>query len=78
MQVEVEQEQDGRWIAEIASIPGAMAYGATKPEAVLKANALAQNETQWRKTFAASRRKLVPLARVRGIRTDRDVFKQVS
>ena len=40
MQVEVEQEQDGRWIAEISSIPGAMAYGATKPEAVAKVEAL--------------------------------------
>lgn len=40
MRVEVEQEQDGRWIAEISSIPGAMAYGATKPEAVAKVEAL--------------------------------------
>jgi predicted RNase H-like HicB family nuclease len=40
MQVEVEQEQDGRWIAEISSIPGAMAYGATKAEAVAKVEAL--------------------------------------
>lgn len=40
MRVEVEQEQDGRWIAEIASIPGAMAYGATKAEAVAKVEAL--------------------------------------
>ncbi len=40
MQVEVEQEQDGRWVAEIASIPGAMAYGATKAEAVAKVEAL--------------------------------------
>ena len=36
MRVEVEQEQDGRWIADIVSIPGAMAYGATKSEAVAK------------------------------------------
>lgn len=40
MRVEVEQEQDGRWIAEIASIPGAMAYGATKAEAIAKVEAL--------------------------------------
>ena len=40
MQVEVEQEQDGRWIAEISSMPGAMAYGATKAEAVAKVEAL--------------------------------------
>ena len=40
MRVEVEQEQDGRWIAEISSIPGAMSYGATKAEAVAKVEAL--------------------------------------
>lgn len=40
MRVEVEQEQDGRWIAEIATIPGAMAYGVTKAEAVAKVEAL--------------------------------------
>jgi predicted RNase H-like HicB family nuclease len=31
--VEFEREDDGRWIAEIPSVPGAMAYGATKEEA---------------------------------------------
>jgi predicted RNase H-like HicB family nuclease len=40
MQVEVEQEQDGRWIAEVAGIPGAMAYGASRKEAVAKVEAL--------------------------------------
>ena len=38
---ETEQETDGRWIAEIPQIPGAMAYGATRPEAVARAEALA-------------------------------------
>jgi predicted RNase H-like HicB family nuclease len=38
--VEVEQESDGRWIAEIAQIPGAMAYGASREEAVARAEAL--------------------------------------
>ena len=40
MQVEVEQETDGRWIAEVAAIPGAMAYGASKEEAVAKVEVL--------------------------------------
>lgn len=31
--IEYEQEEDGRWIADIPSIPGTMAYGATKEEA---------------------------------------------
>lgn len=40
MRVEVEQEQDGRWIAEVATIPGAMAYGFSRNEAIAKVEAL--------------------------------------
>ncbi|MBL9201078.1 MAG: hypothetical protein JNL39_11255 [Opitutaceae bacterium] len=40
MRVEVEIESDGRWIAEVTTIPGAMAYGASKAEAVAKVEAL--------------------------------------
>ncbi len=39
--VETELETDGRWIAEIPQVPGALAYGATKEEAVNKAYAIA-------------------------------------
>ncbi len=39
--VEVEQETDGRWIAEIAQIPGAMSYGTSRDEAVARVEALA-------------------------------------
>lgn len=38
--VETEQETDGRWIAEIAQIPGALAYGATRDEAIARVEAL--------------------------------------
>ena len=38
--VETEQESDGRWIAEVPQIPGAMAYGATRKEAVARVQAL--------------------------------------
>ena len=38
--VETEQETDGRWIAEIAQIPGAMAYGTTRAEAITRVEAL--------------------------------------
>ena len=31
--IEFEREDDGRWIAEIAELPGVMTYGATKAEA---------------------------------------------
>ena len=39
--IELEREDDGRWIAEIASLPGVMVYGRTKQEAVAKVKALA-------------------------------------
>ena len=39
--VEWEQETDGRWIAEIPLIPGVMAYGSTKDEALRKVEILA-------------------------------------
>jgi predicted RNase H-like HicB family nuclease len=38
---ETEREVDGRWIAEIADLPGVMAYGETKDEAMAHAAALA-------------------------------------
>jgi predicted RNase H-like HicB family nuclease len=39
--VEYEQEEDGRWLAEVLELPGALAYGRTSEEAVAKAQALA-------------------------------------
>jgi predicted RNase H-like HicB family nuclease len=39
--VEVEQEEDGRWISEIPDLPGVMTYGSSRDEAVAKAKALA-------------------------------------
>jgi predicted RNase H-like HicB family nuclease len=38
--VEVEREDDGRWIAEVTDVPGAMAYGQTSEEAVSRAEDL--------------------------------------
>jgi predicted RNase H-like HicB family nuclease len=38
--VETEQETDGRWIAEIPQIPGALAYGTTRNEAITRVEAL--------------------------------------
>jgi len=40
-QIEFEREDDGRWIAEIVSLPGVMAYGTTKQEAQSKVQAIA-------------------------------------
>ncbi len=39
--IEIEQEEDGRWIAEIAELPGVMAYGSTLEETKVKVQALA-------------------------------------
>ena len=39
--VEVERETDKRWIAEVTDLPGVLVYGATRKEAVAKAQALA-------------------------------------
>ncbi len=36
-----DREEDGRWIAEIPKLPGVMAYGATKREALQKVYATA-------------------------------------
>lgn len=33
LRVEIEREEDGRWIAEIPELPGVATYGATKEEA---------------------------------------------
>ena len=38
--LEVEQEEDGRWIAEVPELPGVLVYGQTREEAVRKAQAL--------------------------------------
>jgi predicted RNase H-like HicB family nuclease len=39
--IETEREDDGRWIAEIPSVPGVIVYGATEDEARRRAYALA-------------------------------------
>ena len=41
MTVEFDREEDGRWIAEIPEIPGCMVYGASREDALGRAEALA-------------------------------------
>ena len=41
LNIEHEQEEDGRWLAEVAGLPGVLAYGNTPDEAMVKAEALA-------------------------------------
>ena len=39
--LECELEDDGRWLAEVPEIPGALAYGATRDEAMVRTEILA-------------------------------------
>lgn len=41
MKVEIEREEDGRWLAEIPELPGVMVYGDTRKQAIARAEALA-------------------------------------
>jgi predicted RNase H-like HicB family nuclease len=39
--VEIEREDDGRWLCEVTDLPGVLAYGQSRDEAVTKTKALA-------------------------------------
>ncbi len=39
--IEVEQETDGRWLAEVLELPGVLAYGQTAQQAMARVLALA-------------------------------------
>ncbi|MFB2936969.1 type II toxin-antitoxin system HicB family antitoxin [Aerosakkonemataceae cyanobacterium BLCC-F154] len=39
--IEIEQEEDGRWLAEVIGMPGVLAYGEIREQAVAKVQALA-------------------------------------
>ena len=41
LQIELDQEADGRWLAEVPTLPGVMTYGVTRIDAVAKVQALA-------------------------------------
>jgi predicted RNase H-like HicB family nuclease len=39
--IDIERETDGRWIAEVADLPGVLTYGASRDEAIAKVQAFA-------------------------------------
>ena len=39
--IELEREDDGRWLAEVPALSGVMCYGTTRDEAVARVQALA-------------------------------------
>ncbi len=41
MKIDIEKEEDGRWIAEVSDLPGVLSYGKTREEAIAKVEALA-------------------------------------
>lgn len=41
LHIELEQEADSRWVAEVIDLPGVLTYGVTRPDAVAKVQALA-------------------------------------
>ena len=41
MRIEVEREEDGRWLGEVPDLPGVMAYGTTRAGAIAGVQALA-------------------------------------
>lgn len=41
MKIEIEREEDGRWIAEVPDLSGVMAYGTTRQDAIARTEALA-------------------------------------
>jgi predicted RNase H-like HicB family nuclease len=41
LKIEIEREDDGRWIAEVPALPGVLSYGATEVEAQARVKALA-------------------------------------
>ena len=49
--IELEREDDGRWIAEIMDLPGVMVYGADRDEAITRVEALAREVLADRQEF---------------------------
>ena len=41
LKIELEREEDGRWIAEIPALPGTLCYGDSRPDALAHVQALA-------------------------------------
>lgn len=39
--LDCEREEDGRWLAEVPQLPGVLAYGATREEAMVRVEVLA-------------------------------------
>ena len=60
LSIEYEQEEDGRWLAEVPELPGVLVYGSTAEEAMAKAETLALRVLAER--IEAGESRLVPIS----------------
>ena len=49
--IELEQETDGRWIAEVPELPGVLVYGATRQEAIERVQEMAKLVMEERREY---------------------------
>ena len=61
--IETEKEADGRWIAEVTEIPGALVYGVSSEDVIVKVQALALRVVAERVEHGERRRVLFGLNR---------------
>jgi predicted RNase H-like HicB family nuclease len=54
LSIELDREENGRWLAEVLELPGVMAYGQTRDEAVTRAQELALRVLAERETAILS------------------------
>ncbi len=60
--IEFEQEEDGRWIAEVVELPGVMVYGSSRQQASAKVQALALRVVADRLEYGESAPDLVSIS----------------
>lgn len=46
LRIEIEREEDGRWIAEVPELPGALVYGRTREDAIAQVKVLTLIENE--------------------------------
>lgn len=60
--IECEQEDDGRWLVEVMELPGVLAYGAAKDDAIVKAETWALRVIAERLEHGESKPTSIPIA----------------
>jgi predicted RNase H-like HicB family nuclease len=63
LRLELEREEDGRWIAEVLELPGVMTYGDSREQAAAKVQALALRVLAGRLEHGEMSAELVKLVR---------------